>query len=714
MGLRDTLAKAAIKAIGTDVFGTLLAMNGMSSTPRLGTRQLLQAYNTMPWLRAVVQKVGWSVATNRWQLFVAQRGSKAIRDDIISKATNTWQRKALIARALQTGDLREVTQNAFLDFIAAGTPPFFDGLIAGQLSQSYLDMVGESLWVYERRSIGGANGRGVPMSYWVIPPSWIQGVPSIGSPFFHIVGPYGTKYVDAADTLWLYQPNPADPYRRGTGIGHTLGDELETDEYAAKYTKAFFHNDARPPFLMTVKGASPEELKRTETWWQTKHQGFGRWWKPGFMNKEVDIHEFGESMKDMGMKDLRLFERDIVLQVYGFPPEIFGITESSNRATSEAAKSIYAEHVVEPRLEFKRAGLQRVAETEFDERLIVEFVSPVPEDKEFQLKVVQALPYNFQADEIRHMAGQPELADGSGKVHMVPFTVVPRKRLDEGDDFSSTLDDQEELAFRARRKFHSRMKITDADIAKLVTAVKPESVARKAKPVVQDAIKFFGQQAIDEVGGNIDFNLRDPRVESFLNRWAGERIKRMVNDTTQEALRGTLAEAVANGESTGDIVNRIKDVFDEASTSRAELISRTELGRASNFSALEGMEQVGIEEKEWLATQDGETRDTHADLDGTRVGIHDNFVSASGAQAQHPGDFGDAAEDCNCRCGVLSVIPESGSQPGRMARWKALEADRAPFIRRLRRAMRQGFAEQELAVLEALDDATKAPRRTVA
>lgn len=57
-----------------------------------------------------------------------------------------------------------------------------------------------------------------------------------------------------------------------------------------------------------------------------------------------------EGMRDMDMTEGRRFLRDAVLEHFGVPREIMGITESSNRATSEAAQYIYAQNVIMPRL----------------------------------------------------------------------------------------------------------------------------------------------------------------------------------------------------------------------------------------------------------------------------------------------------------------------------------------------------------------------------
>ena len=53
-----------------------------------------------------------------------------------------------------------------------------------------------------------------------------------------------------------------------------------------------------------------------------------------------------------------------------------------------------------------------------------------------------------------------------------------------------------------------------------------------------------------------------------------------------------------------------------------------------------------------LSTFDGNTRDLHRLLDGQIREIDEPF-EAGGIQVDAPGMFGDAAEDCNCRCCIL-------------------------------------------------------------
>ena len=56
--------------------------------------------------------------------------------------------------------------------------------------------------------------------------------------------------------------------------------------------------------------------------------------------------------------------------------------------------------------------------------------------------------------------------------------------------------------------------------------------------------------------------------------------------------------------------------------------------------------------KQWDASLDGKTRDTHRQLDGQIRELDEPFEVA-GKKAMQPGGFNDPAEDCNCRCALL-------------------------------------------------------------
>ncbi len=88
----------------------------------------------------------------------------------------------------------------------------------------------------------------------------------------------------------------------------------------------------------------------------------------------------------------------------------------------------------------------------------------------------------------------------------------------------------------------------------------------------------------------------------------------------------------------------------------AARIARTEAHRIQNKATADAQRKAkakGAEVvKQWDASLDGKTRDTHRQLDGQIRELDEPFEVA-GMEAMQPGDFGNPAEDCNCRCCLL-------------------------------------------------------------
>jgi uncharacterized protein with gpF-like domain len=76
---------------------------------------------------------------------------------------------------------------------------------------------------------------------------------------------------------------------------------------------------------------------------------------------------------------------------------------------------------------------------------------------------------------------------------------------------------------------------------------------------------------------------------------------------------------------------------------------------AGQFEVYKG---EGVTKKQFLATQDDRTRDSHAIADGQIVGIDEPF-NVGGEELQYPGDPSGSADNlCNCRCTVLPYLEE--------------------------------------------------------
>ena len=126
------------------------------------------------------------------------------------------------------------------------------------------------------------------------------------------------------------------------------------------------------------------------------------------------------------------------------------------------------------------------------------------------------------------------------------------------------------------------------------------------------------------------------------------RLKKVI---TSEITRG-----VASSMSYADIARNIRNAS-SAPLSNCYRIARTEghrIQQASAADARNAAKKKGADVlKQWDATLDGRTRDTHRLLDG-QIRETDEPFEANGKKAMEPGSFGDPAEDCNCRCVALT------------------------------------------------------------
>ena len=143
----------------------------------------------------------------------------------------------------------------------------------------------------------------------------------------------------------------------------------------------------------------------------------------------------------------------------------------------------------------------------------------------------------------------------------------------------------------------------------------------------------------------------DSKISEGLYESLGVDTKNLKKVIAQEATRG-----VASGMTYEDIARNISNVA-KAPLANANRIARTEghrIQQASTMDAQKSAKEKGADVvKQWDSTLDGATRKTHRKLDGQIREVDEPF-EMDGKTAMFPGDFGDPAEDCNCRCASLT------------------------------------------------------------
>jgi SPP1 gp7 family putative phage head morphogenesis protein len=588
-----------------------------SQPPRKGSRELLLAYRDTPWLRAAASRIGSAVASTPWRLYAAKRSGTARAVGRLPGPVQGGRdsRSRELGRLRAAGELREIESHPLLDLLHRPNP-VMAGAAARKLLQLWLDIKGEGFAILER------NAAGMPVEMWPVPPHWIADI-GVGTRPFRASYLAWQREIPASDVLWLRDLDAENPYGRGSGVGEALADELSADEYAAKMVAAKLFNAGVPDMMVGIESASGDDARELKARWEREHRGPS---KQGgifvYPKGKMTIEKLSPTFVDLALNDLRSWQRNIVVQVFGMPPEILGIIENSNRSTIDCAEYLFARGVVVPRLEMLRSDLQERLVPEFDEKLILDYDSPVPEDREFKAKAMQGAPFAFMLDEHRELAGFAALDGQRGQVFPVPtgtgfapdpskvkpatptvgllpgralpadpawarrrrvWAVRPgwnsrvweRSVLRAQDDAAAGFRDDVVIPlFRAqldrllamiprervfKRDDEEGTSLVDAILAEL-DASKPEW-ASEAEKAILDALGDMGRETYAQLGLDPEaFSLDDPAVVE----WAKDKsfaFATDVVDTTAGTIRESLAEALDAGESYEDIARRLQQHY---------------------------------------------------------------------------------------------------------------------------------------------------------
>jgi len=507
--------------------------------PRLRGEQYLKAFGQMPWLRATIHRAAMVFARAKWRLM---RGDDEVTDHPV------W---ALWKRPNRR----------------------WPGLWLRWLTDIYTWLRGEAFWVVER------NVAGLPAELLPVPPNWVISAPPLKDQPFKILWYGQTREVPPERVIWFSEPNPADPFGRGLGVVESLADELDADEYAAQWNKVLFFNKGVPEILVSLKGFTRSQLQEFAHEWELKHGTYLQARRPGFVNAEVEVKRLMETMADMDFVNLRKFARDTIISVIGVPPEVAGVLQHSNRATIESAEYFFAKLLEEPRLEsFKETvNSQLLPLFPHSEDLRLEYETPVPEDREFELDVAdRGVRGRFlTVNEARRRIGERPVPDGD--VWLTPANVVPLPAQTTPQRPSESLPRSEGIVI-------SVIEVLDAQ--------------RETKSLWRD-VEFGYRDLWEGVHQAFSRESLASQEELESERWlfeARERLEGFVRDLFAE-LERSLSEGVELGEGIASLVDRVARVYAHWKTKKASRFAASEVGELLKRLRVEasGRETQGLE-----------------------------------------------------------------------------------------------------------------------
>lgn len=300
-----------------------------------------------------------------------------------------------LQRIAKAAEVKQVLDHPLVELLDHPCPELskYDWLyyIDSQLSltaNAYVHIVREN---YERNKYGQPTvNEGLPVALYPLMTAYVKQQAEDG----HVVG-YSYSLTNEEilypkqDIIHFRMISHENPYAEGYGPVRAVYERILLAKNELAYLNSLFRNQARPDSIIMLKGgASPDQCERVqkEMAMRFRQGGIGGSWVVD--GEDMDIKNLNWSPKDVLGTELYKWTKLQVINAFALNIALFD-QESSNRSTITVARIQAQENAIEPRLRLIEERLNHQLCPEFDERLVVEFESPVEVDEDALLEKVK-------------------------------------------------------------------------------------------------------------------------------------------------------------------------------------------------------------------------------------------------------------------------------------------------------------------------------------
>ncbi len=650
--IRQTFLKAA-----SNVVLGALRVRGISLFQRRGLpsgssiKKDVERYKH--WAYICISLRGTSVASSRLRLYATrgtgeQRVGKRWEQYGIScgsRSVSKMQRMELQARfkaprIQMAEDIEEVVEHPFLDTMAAPNPRNSSDELWEQ-TETYNGLGGNAYWLIEKN-----EKLGIPEKFWPLIPALVKVLPGSNTGDIikgYLYGRVSSPTVFAPDEVAHFRggANPKDPYFYG--MGPLEADANAVERYSAYNTfeKDTLDSGGIPEYVVKYHGSLDSEArKETEMEWnQLLSQPFGAR-RIKVADSDWDIEKLSHSPKEMGYLAGRKWSQEEICGAYHVPlPLVKG--ERVPRALLEAALKQFGMFAIYPALRRYEAIINQTIIPHYNEpRLFVAFDSPIPEDREFQLKQEETdlKQKVITINEVRQKRGMEDVAWGNVPVTQVneapmsleaPTAPVAPAAGSSGTEAGKNFDpalkaeptisggsnpspspNEKKLIVILEKSWRDLEKEVLANVAKMKAADVVEikaptqelfdfdeyvvNLSKASSPIIKDVYVRGGNSGLSEINVNLPEWVETPEVPKAVRR----QTLKFAKNTGRKVRRDLvvqLEEGIAAGEAAPAIAKRMKEVFKGlVHEKRALMIAQSETARATELGRTEAWKQTGV------------------------------------------------------------------------------------------------------------------------
>ncbi len=639
------------------------------------------------WTYAAISVIGRSVAKVPLRLY-AKRGSPKKERIIRRKELGMTERFDQVKFYKAQGyEVEEVKEHPFLELMK-NVNPIMNAFELWELTQNYMDIMGNCYWYLVRNAVG------IPKEIWVLMGQNIKIVPesqNLVAGYLYQLGNMANpirfgkdevihfKYPHLSSLYYGYSPLEAAAY------------SVDSQKYQKRWEINLFKNAATPGItLETEKQMSATAYNRMKKQFDKTYRGVEKAGATLILEEGVKAKKLTLTPQELSFLEGRKLTREEILGIYGVPLTKLGFGETTNRATAEALDYTFAKETVLPRLVRLQEKINEQLICIYDAKLFVQFDNPIPRDKDYELKerAINIKNGVTTINEERQEMGLEEVPWGN--VPLMPMNLYPvsssPKPIEEGikkiktpdgdireqkyqrwlkrqvvveKEFTKTLKTyfhkQKNLILRNLEAILGQRSAGKKDVIDFVLFARSEAdneLKKISGPMIRRALDRGIEFAIEDARVAVEFDV----IRRQSEKWIVQRIDSFVQGVNEESAKkmgASLRTGLEAGESAGQLKERVERYYDFNEDYRSLRIARTESSEAMNEGIVNTYRSAGIEKKEWL-TQAGCCEECD-ELNGTMVSVDGDFGdNVFGDAMQHP------PLHPNCRCSVIASMEELG------------------------------------------------------
>lgn len=380
------------------------SVDAYGSIQEPSTEQLLGTYEDTVF--ACVSRRSEAVSSLPLRLYAASRA-----------ADRKPQKSGLTIRTKSTPGRQEVSDHPLLELLDSPNPEMSRKDLV-KCTVVSLDLTGNAFWRIQRwDSQEGAY----PAYLWPLNAQYVEAVVDYGRIVgwkYNLTSPPG--YYCCDDVIHFKYTDPSNMYGLGYGPTRAAYERILLVKNEQAYLASLYKNQSRFDSLIKVQDGSKDECERLQKQIEQRFRAGGMggpWVVPGgaASGDSIDVTPLSWSPRDVLGTELYKWNNLKILNCFAIHPSLFD-SESSNRSTSYEARHDFQLNAVLPIARVIEEKINHVLSPQYDDRLMLEFDTPVEEDAELVTK--QRLDYvNSQIktiNEARAELGLPPVSWGAG------------------------------------------------------------------------------------------------------------------------------------------------------------------------------------------------------------------------------------------------------------------------------------------------------------